>query len=273
MEWQRNGQTLTSDGGVVSEPNAMSATVLARLTWTREFLDSDAGSYQCVVRKPNTDIAVTSQTVQLKAGTSSTTEPPLSCSVQEQSVYFQIRVLGTDCENWDEAQKANTASEFRDELLSVVRTECGCEVDGSDLQVSESPQCSSKVDRAAVFRGQVQTGSQANTQQIFCSLFVWQQRSPLIRIGDLLRAVDNSCSLEASSSPNSEECVAPEAPPQPLIGVMEIIIIAVGGVILILVLVVLICCVLCYCCYRLKRKGHFDVETSDRNEDDHTYAR
>ena len=117
VEWQKNGQTLTSYGGVVSEPNAMSATVSARLTWTREFLDSDAGSYQCVVRKPNTDIAVTSQTVQLKAGAVSTSEPPLSCSVQEQSVYFQIRVLGTDCENWDEAQKANTASEFRDELL------------------------------------------------------------------------------------------------------------------------------------------------------------
>ena len=253
VEWQRNGQTLSSDGGVVSESSTMSATVtvLARLTWTREFLDSDAGGYQCVVCEPSTNVSITFQTVLLKGGNSN---PPItSCSAQELSVYFQIRVFATDCESWKGALAADIASEFHNELLNTVKTECGsCELDDGDLQVLGSPQCSSKVNRAAVFRGQIQTGSQANTQPIFCALFKWQQRSPLIQINDQFHAVDDSCFLRASSF-NNEECISPDEP-QASIDVNEIAAIVAGILLILLLLVTVVSCV-CWC-YRTYYDGN-----------------
>ena len=68
VEWQKDGQPLQASRGVISESCAMLATVSARLTWIRGFVSSDAGRYACVVSKPNTVVPVTSQTVQLQAG-------------------------------------------------------------------------------------------------------------------------------------------------------------------------------------------------------------
>ena len=267
VEWHKNNVPLPSNDGVVSESTTMSATVSATLMWMRGLQESDAGSYQCVVYRPNTDIPVTSETVQLNARLQNTTAQPtpdpLQCSVQETSIHFQIRVFVTNCESWGEQQSAEIADDFRDELLSIVRTECSCIVEESSLQVSGSIQCSSKVDRAAVFRGQIQTNSQQETKQIFCSLFSWQQKSPLIRINDRLWAVDSNCSLEASGSSDGEECVAP-TDPTPLLGFTEIVAIAAGGGGFILLLMI-ICCIGCCCCYHRRRKVD--------SKDDHIYTR
>ena len=267
VEWHKNNVPLPSNDGVVSESTTMSATVSATLMWMRGFQESDASSYQCVVYRPNTDIPVTSEIVQLNARLQNTTvQPtpdPLQCSVQETSIHFQIRVFVTNCESWGEQQSAEIADDFRDELLSIVRTECSCIVEESSLQVSGSIQCSSKVDRAAVFRGQIQTNSQQETKQIFCSLFSWQQKSPLIRINDRLWTVDSNCSLEASGSSDGEECVAP-TDPTPLLGFTEIVAIAAGGGGFILLLMI-ICCIGCCCCYHRRRKVD--------SKDDHIYTR
>ena len=273
VEWQKDGQRLSSSGSVVSESSTMVATVSARLRWTREFLSSDEGSYECVVRKPNTAVPVTSQVVQLKAGSTTPIGPTGPCNVQGQSVFFQIRVFGTDCVNWGGSLSTHIATEFRNELLSVVRTECSCEVDESELEVLGSPQCSTAMNGAAVFRGQIRTTSEARTEEIFCSLLSWQQKSPLIRINDQFRAVDTSCSLRASGSLNSEECVAPTDPSADF-GTMEIAYAAGAAavfLILILVIILLICCVCCYYCKRSGSKGEFDVSAVEQT--DHTYAR
>lgn len=266
VEWHKDGLSLPRDSGVVSEPIAMSATVSARLTWTREFTDSDAGSYECVIHKPNTEVALTSQTVQLNAGPPAPTLPPLSCNVEQQSIDFQIRVFGSNCDSWEGVRGEDIANE----LLSVVRTECGCEVEDSSLEVPGSAQCSEKVDGAAVFRGKIQTNSQQDTEQIFCTLFSWQQKTPLIRINDQLRTVDTSCSLRASNSPNSEECAAPVDSPSAF-GTVQIAITigAITGFILVLVVVLLIILIGCCYCHRTGSKDFsIDVEGSD-----HTYAR
>lgn len=81
VEWHKDGLPLPRDFGVVSEPSAMSATVSARLTWTREFMNSDAGSYECVVHKPNTEVALTSQVVQLNAGPPAPNQPSVTTPV------------------------------------------------------------------------------------------------------------------------------------------------------------------------------------------------
>ena len=266
VEWHKNNAPVPSNNGIVSESIVTSAMVSARLTWTRGFAETDADSYQCVVYKQNTDIPVASQTVQLNART---TISPASqpCSVQQTSIYFQIRAFATNCESWGEAQRAEIASEFRNELLNVVRAECNCTFEESSLQELESAQCSSKVSGAAVFRGRIESSSQRETELIFCSLLSWQQKSPLIRIDGQLRAVDNNCSLEASGSPNSEECASP-TDSTPILGLIEIVAIAGGAVcfLLLLMIISLICCLAC-CWYRRGRKGKFNTK------DDHTYTR
>ena len=207
VEWLKDGQPLQGSRGVLSESSTMVATVSARLTWISEFAILDTGRYECVVRKPNTVVVVTSQTVQLKAGAETPSGTPPSCSVNEQSVFFQIRVFGTECAS--AILSPHIAAEFHDELVNVIKTECNCQVTESELEMLGSPQCSSKVNGATVFRGKIETLSQSRTEQLFCALFSWQQKSPLILIDDHLRAVDNTCSLKASSSYDSEECVAP----------------------------------------------------------------
>ena len=269
VEWHKNNVPVPSNGGIVSESTATSSTVSATLRWTRGFLESDAGSYQCVVYKQNTDIPIASQNVQVNARLSTTVPPTTKpCSVQQMSIHFQIRVFATNCESWREAQRAEITSEFHNELLSVVRTECNCTFEDGSLQLSEQAKCSSKVNGAAVFRGRIETNSQLDTEWIFCSLFSWQQKSPLIRISDQLRAVDINCSLEASGSSDSEECALP-TDAAPILGLVEIVAIAGGGAgfILLLMIVLLICCLGYCCCYRRRRKGKLDPK------DDHIYTR
>ena len=242
----------------------MSATVSARLTWTREFKDSDAGDYECVIHKPNTEVPLTSQIVRLNPGPPTPTPPPMPCSVDQQSIYFQIRVLGTSCDSWEGVQGEDIANELR----SVVRTECGCTVDDSSLEVTGSAQCSSKVNGAAVFRGRIEARSQQDTESIFCTLFSWQQKTPLIRVNDQLRTVDTSCSLRASNSPNSEECAAPEDSSS--FGPVEGAITGafVGTAVLVLVVVLIIVSVYCY----RRRTGSKDYSI-DVEGTDHTYSR
>ena len=268
VEWRKGGLHLPRNSSVVSEPNAMSATVSARLTWTSGFKKSDAGSYECVVHKPNTEVALTSQIVQLNAGPPAPTLPPVSCSIEQQSIDFQIRIFGTSCGSWDGVKGEDIANE----LASVVRTECGCTIDESSLQVFGSAQCSDKIDGAAVFRGQIQTNSQEDTEQIFCTLFRWQQKTPLIRVNDQLRTVDETCSLRVSSSPDSEECAVPVDSP-PAFGTVQIAITVaatIAGVILVLVVVVVIVLIGC-CCYR-HRTGSKDFSVGVEGSD-HTYSR
>ena len=271
VEWQKDGQTLPSSSGVVSESSTMAATVSARLRWSREFHNSDAGSYECVVRKPNTVVPVESESVQLTVGPSRVTGPPVTCSIDQTSVFFQIRVLGTDCTSWGGSLSSQIAADFRNEILSVVRTECGCQVDQNDLDVLGSPQCSNQKEGAAVFRGRIETTSQRRTELAYCALFSWQQKSPLIRINERFRAVDSNCSLESSGSLDSEECIAPGQPP--VIGMLEIayIIGAAAIALVILVLVLLICVIVCYCYQHSGRKGEFDIDAAETG--DHTYAR
>ena len=242
----------------------MSATVSARLTWTSGFTDSDAGNYECVVHKPNTEVPLTSQVVELKAGPPAPTLPPMSCSVEQQSINFQIRVLGTSCDSWEGVQGEDIANE----LLSVVRTECDCTVEDSSLEVTGSAQCSGEVNGAAVFRGRIEATSQQDTESIFCTLFSWQQKMPLIRVNDQLRTVDTTCSLRASNSPNSEECVAPVDSPG--FGPVQIAITvgAIVGTAILVVAVLIIVLINCYCRRTRSKDFSIDVEGTD-----HTYSR
>ena len=210
VEWLKDGQPLSTGGRVTSQSAQLVTTVSATLTWTREFQNSDTGSYECVVRQTNTTAPLESQRVRLKAVQSSSTtssSPTSSCNDRQSTlIYFQIRVFMTDCDTWEEESRSHIASEFRRYLSSVVGFECDCEFEENYLKVNTSPQCSSKVSGAVVFRGQIETVSLVRTKLLFCALLKWQLSSPLVRIDGSLRAVDGSCALEAGSV-DGEECV------------------------------------------------------------------
>lgn len=268
VEWLKDGLPVPINDNVTSERVLVSATVSAKLKWGRYFNSSDAGSYECIVRKPNTVVAIASQTVHLKARNSTLTGPAVPCSVQDQPINFQIRVLGTGCVSWDSEQSTQIATEFRDELLSIIQTQCNCQIGENELQILGSPRCSSKMNSAAVFRGKIESSSQTKSELLFCALSSWQQTSPIIRINSQFRAIDTSCPLESSGSLDGEECA-----PLATVGFTEketIIGITVATFVVVVTLVVimlLICCLLRYC---HKRKGRFGV--TDR-VNDHTYSR
>ena len=266
IEWLKDGLPVPINNGVVSQSVAMSTTISARLSWTRYFLSSDAGRYECVVRKPNTVVPITSQTVYLKAENLTLTQPSMPCSVEDQLIYFQIRVLGTGCVGWDSEQSALIATEFHDELLDVLRTQCNCQVTETELEVLGLPQCSTKVNGAAVFRGRIQTSSQGKPEQLFCSLSSWQQKSPLIRINSQFQAVDTTCPIESSGSLNGEECVSPT----PTIGLTEKA--AIGGAVAVIVIVLLIAVLLICCTFRYYHERNKRIGVPARM-DSHNYSR
>ena len=256
VEWHKNNVPVPSNNGIMSESITAYATVSARLAWTRGFSESDAGSYQCVVYKQNANIPVVSQNVQLITRPSTAVSPTSQpCGVQQTAIQFQIRVFATNCESWGEVQKAEIASEFHTELLSIVRTECNCAFEDSSLQKSAPAQCSSKVEGAAVFYGQIETGTQGETELIFCSLLSWQQKSPLVRIDGQLRAIDRNCSLEASKfTISADECIAPHGVQdsrQIEVAVIAGMIVFILVVLLLVMLLVLITCIYC----RMRKKG------------------
>lgn len=203
VEWQRNRQSLSNDSGVVSESSTVnSATVSAQLKWTREFVSSDAGSYQCIAHRPNATDQVEHQSVLLKAINVAQTAPPLlACNESElMLIYFQIRVLATDCEHWEKVNDTQIASSFHRDLLSIVRTKCNCEVSGTELVLLGSPHCSSK---AAIFQGKIELSEKS--KEIYCNLLEWQKSLPLVRVNDHFQAVDVSFPLKVSSL-NNDDC-------------------------------------------------------------------
>ena len=281
VEWHKDGLPLSDDNGTVSEFIATSTSrVSARLTWTREFSSFDTGSYECVVHKLNTTLPVASQSVELRAGTVTSITVLSTCSVGELSMYFQIRVFGTDCQNWKESQKQLISAEIREQLLSVTRTECHCEVGDSELQMRGVPQCSAEVDEATVFRGLIETGSLKQTKQIFCALSSWLQRFPLLQVDGKFQAVDTSCSMEAVPTAN-RECAPPGGVITPKHDIDLKMTLMIAGtltlvIVLVLLLVIVLCCIGCYCQRgkgkELRPNGNIPTIVNIEDED-HTYAR
>ena len=257
VEWTMNVNSLPTGVVSITSASANSAIITSGLRWTRGFQTSDIGVYQCVVRKSNTtnDI-VASQIVTIRESTDSNTPPPVSpCTIDDASstIYFQIRVLDTECTSWDSSLRQHIANEFRDEILSIVESECSCgTIESNYIQILD-PECSQVQERAVVFRGLITTSSSSLSENIFCSLSRWQQSGSYVTINNQnLHSVDSQCSLQLQTL-SSSECV--NAQPKPMNRNLLIYIVAgaVGILLVVLLLFVVICCVSCCC---LKKKGN-----------------
>ena len=285
-EWQKNGFSLpTRESGIISEYNTVATSnsaVLARLTWTREFRNSDEGEYECIVHQRNTSLKAVSQKIELKAVTVTVHTvgdlPWTMCrsSINERTMYFQIRIVGVECQTWMKSQKERITTQVHHELLSVVEHECSCAVDDRELQLLGVPQCSVQMDNAAVFHGVIQTNSLEKTRLIFCALSFWLEGSAQLQIDGRFQAIDSSCSMEASEI-LSEECVPIETVTSSGNNVKEILTIAggVGGFMMtVILLITIVCCTGCYYQRNMNSKcdgGVHNTKGVSQGEGNHTY--
>lgn len=293
IEWQKNGFILPKESDIISdsEYNATSTsnsdvtTVLGKLTWKREFRNSDEGEYECIVHQRNsTSLKAVSQTIELEAVTVTmhpvTDRPWTVCrsNVSERVMYFQIRTVGVDCHNWMEPLKELITTEVHHELLQAVEDECHCAVDDRELRLIGVPQCSIQMDDAAVFHGVIQTNSLEKTRLIYCALSVWLQRSGQIEIDGRFQAIDPSCSLEATDA-LSEECapLVEEVTPSSENNAKEIRILAIAGgiggfITIVVLLITIVCCIGCYYQLRTRNlKSKRDEGVHGSKGVDHTY--
>ena len=253
IEWQRNGASLPGLSDSDSESN--SAFVSARLRWTNEFQEADAGTYTCVVHANDTNLVQT-KVITLEAGVGvPPTIVPEVCSIGSRDVLFEIRVLDSDCRTWGDGLRQHIAGNFLNDIMNAVTAECrDCIVSAENVVLLSGPVCSDQVMRAAVFRGMITTESRGQTEDIFCALKSWQENSPLVLVNGDLLLVDQGCSVELESLDN-RECSG-TTPPLISMELLPIVIgAAAGGVALLLVVVLVICaCCCCFCCSSKKSK-------------------
>lgn len=123
-----------------------------------------------------------------------------SCLVDSTMILFQIRVLNTQCKEWDESLKQVIKSQFLQSLIAILSVRCSeCSINANDLMLTEGLICSSQVDRAALLRGIISIA--------FCELNIWQQSGPFIAIDGSLHQVDRHCNLRVTSL-SAGECPA-----------------------------------------------------------------
>ena len=250
IEWHREGGNLTASVMSVWTRDEGSAYVTAQLRWLDEFQESDAGRYICEVRASDTDL-VSSETISLEmTSVAPPTPTPATCTLDSQTVYFQVQVLDTNCEMLGMEEIANN---FGDNLVSIVNTMCqDCDVTDNDLEVMGVATCSDQVARGAVFRGVIDTSDKERTQEIFCTLSMWQQTGPLVLVNNDLHLVDRTLSLahEEELTTSTHIPTETETPsPVPLVSIY--VGVAVGGVVILMIAI--LCVVLC-CLVVVKRK-------------------
>ena len=195
VRWLKLDQTSLPPGIVSSENGDGSGMVSATLTWEREFEDSDAGDYFCLAESSDRTKSDT-DTIVISSESDTTTDPtPVTCSVDASSVFFQIRVLATDCQQWSPEDKLRVATLFRDEIVEVITLGCGCDVQTENIAIL-STECSAVIQNAVVFQGRVESASVTLTSSAYCALEAWQTSSPLVILDGDIHSVDAGCTLQ-----------------------------------------------------------------------------
>jgi hypothetical protein len=161
IRWVKNTGCLTSSRMASYPLKNSSGFVSARLNWLDGFIESDSWNYTCVVQASDTD-AISTQVVSLNLRSEFPTSTP--CSVSSEKKLFQVRVLTTDCQMWEEDLKVHIASDFRSEIVNTIIRVCDdCVITTQDIEMV-TPTCSKQVNGAAIFKGTVSTESKFRTR-------------------------------------------------------------------------------------------------------------
>jgi hypothetical protein len=172
--------------------------------------------------------AFSTQFVPLRLSTAA-----IPCSVSSKKMRFQVRVLDTECQMWEEDLKADIASDFRREIVNTIIRVCDdCVITTQDIEVA-APTCSEQVNGAAIFKGTVSTESLFRTQDIFCALMQWQLSGLLVQISMVWYRVDQNCSTEVSHLECGVEFALPQQSSAPVNTVVTISVVVTIGVLVI----------------------------------------
>jgi hypothetical protein len=128
--------------------------------------------------------------LELQTFLPNTSEP---CSEEKNhTVYFQLHVLDTDCDDWDLAQSKQALLNAHRSIVGVLTVQCEeCSQISDTLQFAVEPVC---VYQRAVFRGAITR----DAQYILCALNTWHQSKPTLSLGNNLHLVDD-CNLKIDS--------------------------------------------------------------------------
>ena len=158
---------------------------------------SHVNEYSCVLwsgdgtNKTNTKVVTLNSNIPDRTISTS----PSACKSPQAN--FQIRVLDTDCETWDDLLKKQLARNFQNAMLSVINAECeDCSILAANVTYMGTPVCSTVVEGAANFRGSISaSGAGATVEDIFCTLDAWLRTGPLLQVNNRLLSVDQTCTL------------------------------------------------------------------------------
>ena len=203
IEWQKNGKRLS--GRVVSyiQDDDNSSPTSAELVSAGGFFSPDLGNYTCVVHRNDTTRIVQAEPISLNS-TDFQSNRAESCSVVTNDVQFQLRILETGCQAWE--NDIQISMDMMAEVMLALSIECpNCITSSNDITITEGPMCSREVMNSSLFRGVISTSDKSRTGFIFCTLSRWQQHKPLVRLGGGLYFVDRSCRLGYQVN-SSTEC-------------------------------------------------------------------
>lgn len=250
IEWVRNG---TSLGRNPTGQNQAFVSARLRLAEVEGFGQSHVGDYSCILRAGDGTNQTYTKVVTLTSSNSfeaTPTEPAL-CTSKSPQANFQIRVLDTQCDDWEDSLLERIARDFQNEMLNVIITECpNCAATATSVTILGKPTCSSVLPGAAVFRGSITTGGADTTEDIFCTLDAWYRAGPLLQVNNELHLVDQNCTLALDQSTFAECTVSPitvETLP------VYIIAWAAGGG-AVLLLVVILCVIVTIFCFHSRAK-------------------
>ena len=207
VEWQIDEMSvsgnLISESFVQEDENSISIT--AELISEIGFFSSDIGNYTCVIQMPNDTSTLELKTISLQSAGSQSLPIEESCSRVPNGMKFQIRILETDCQSWEE-DDPQISADLREELILVISSECPtCITLTTGITITDGPSCSGSVANGTVFRGTISTGDKSRTGFIFCTLSRWKQHRPLVMLNGTQYFVDMSCVLRLASN-SSPEC-------------------------------------------------------------------
>lgn len=202
IEWIRAGQVLdsrriTSNSASNGQPHFVSATMRLHQT----FDSSDVGKYYCIIQTEGGG-STQSRIITLTKGVRSpATATPKSATCSQNTSYFQLRFLDTNCFSWANELRNNISSNFEVALASAVSAECeDCSLI-NDIMLTSGPVCSSRIKNAAVFWGMITTENPTVRSQILCALITWHKKSPIFSFWNrTLNRVDPSCPVEIMSA-------------------------------------------------------------------------
>jgi hypothetical protein len=168
-------------------------SLVSQLLFENGFQPRDMGEYVCSVQN-QTARTLQLATLRIEVGEKITHIPP--CPMYGDT--FEIRVLDTRCDRWNELEKHLANLQFVRSLASILAHHCescpATDVSTDNIMLSEELRCNTG---AASFRGTLV--NLLSPHDAFCAINNWRLLGSAIVIDNELHFIDRYCDLEIDS--------------------------------------------------------------------------